>query len=167
MARLVAFLHHVEDAILVLLLGSMVVLAPLQILLRNFFDSALIWGDPMLRVLVLWLGLFGAMAASRGDRHITVDVLSRLLPGAAYRSLRVVTSAFTAAVCGIVAWHSWRFVELEREFGSTAFNDIPAWLFQTVIPFSFGVIGIRYALLMGSDANALLRGRGARKGAAP
>lgn len=163
-ARVVAVLHRVEDAMLVLLLGAMVLLAPLQILLRNVFDSALIWGDPLLRVLVLWLGLFGAMAASRGDRHITVDVVARLLPAAGSRALRVVTSAFTAAVCGVVAWHSWLFVQTEREWGSTAFNDIPAWLFELVIPLSFAVIGLRYALLMGNEALALLSGRASRRG---
>ena len=41
--RIVAFLHRAEDAALALLLGAMVVLAPLQIFLRLFFDAGLPW----------------------------------------------------------------------------------------------------------------------------
>ena len=59
-------IHRVEDFVLALLLSAMILLASAQIFLRNLFDSSLSWGDPMLRILVLWVGLLGALAASRG-----------------------------------------------------------------------------------------------------
>jgi TRAP-type C4-dicarboxylate transport system permease small subunit len=52
-------LHRAEDALLVVLLSTMIVLAGTQIILRNFLDSGFVWIDPLLRVLVLWLGLLG------------------------------------------------------------------------------------------------------------
>ena len=58
-------LHRAEDALLVILLTAMIVLACTQILLRNFFDSGIVWIDPLLRVMVLWLGLVGATVATR------------------------------------------------------------------------------------------------------
>jgi TRAP-type C4-dicarboxylate transport system permease small subunit len=154
--RSLGALHTLEDAVLALLLGLMVVLAPLQIFLRNFFDLGLTWADPLLRVLVLWVGLMGAVSASRGNRHITVDVLSRLLPVRPRAALGVVTSAFTAAVSGIVAWHSGQFVSVEREFGSEAFSGIQAWIFEIVIPIAFGIMAIRYLLLTFEDAGVFL-----------
>ena len=69
-------LHRAEDALLVLLLSAMIVLAATQIMLRNFFDSGFVWIDPLLRVLVLWLGLIGATVATRNNRHIRIDLLS-------------------------------------------------------------------------------------------
>ena len=143
--RIVAFLHRAEDAALALLLGAMVVLAPLQIFLRLFFDAGLPWADPMIRVLVLWVGLFGAISASRGDRHITIDVLPRLLPDRARAGLAVLIHIFTVWVCALLAWHSGRFVESEREFGGDAFLGIPAWALESVMPFAFAVIALRYA----------------------
>ena len=37
------------------------------------------------------------------------------------------------------------FVESEREFGGDAFLGIPAWALESVMPFAFAVIALRYA----------------------
>ncbi len=50
-----------EDALLVLILTAMIFLATIQIFLRNFLDMGFIWGDEMLRMLVLWLAVAGAL----------------------------------------------------------------------------------------------------------
>ena len=151
-------LHRIEDGFLAVLLGVMVLLAPLQILLRNVFDHGITWADPLIRVLVLWVGLLGALAASRGDRHISIDALSRMLPLRSRFVVALLTSSFTAAVSGLIAWHSGRFVLDEREFGSVAFSGIPAWLFESIIPLAFGLIAVRYLLRAWHHARALLTG---------
>ncbi len=70
-----------EDAVLVVILSGMILLAAGQIVLRNFFDIGFIWSDEALRMMVLWLAVAGAVAASRNDKHINIDVLDRFLPG--------------------------------------------------------------------------------------
>jgi len=157
---LVGVVHKLEDAFLALLLGVMVLLAPLQIFLRNFFDEGVTWGDPLLRVLVLWVGLLGAVSAARGDRHITIDVLSRFVGDRPRLVLRIVTSLFTVVVCGFVAYHSGQFVALEREFESEAFSGMPAWIMQVVIPFAFAAIGLRYLAYAIGDGLRIARGEG-------
>ena len=47
-------LHRAEDALLVLLLSTMILLAGTQIVLRNMLDTGVVWIDPLLRVMVLW-----------------------------------------------------------------------------------------------------------------
>jgi len=157
---LLGVVHKIEDTFLALLLGVMVLLAPLQIFLRNFFDEGVTWGDPLLRVLVLWVGLLGAVSASRGDRHITIDVLSRFVGDRMRLSMRIVTSLFTFVVCALVAYHSWQFVALEREFESEAFSGMPAWIMQVVIPFAFAVMGVRYFAYAVGDGMRIARGEG-------
>jgi len=139
-------IHRVEDLVLALLLSAMILLASAQIFLRNLFDSSLSWGDPLLRILVLWIGLLGALAASRGNRQITVDVITRLLKGRAQSAVRAVASVFTTTVCGLLAYHAGRFVEMERAAGTPAVAGLPAWPFELVMPFAFGMICLRYAL---------------------
>ena len=155
---LLGVVHKVEDAVLALFLGAMVVLAPLQIFLRNFFDQGVTWGDPLLRVLVLWVGLLGAVSASRGNRHISIDVLSRFVNTRPRLAMQIVTSLFTVIVCALVAKYSWDFVALEREFESEAFSGMPAWIMQIVIPFAFGAMGLRYLAYAVGDALRLARG---------
>ncbi len=141
--RALAVLHRVEDAVLALVLGGMVLLAPTRIVLR-LFDVSITWADPLLRVMVLWVGLLGAVAATRGDRQISVDVLSHVLPDRPKAALRVLTSVIAAGVSALVAWHSFAFVATEYEWETVAFESVPAWMTQVVIPFSFAVIALRY-----------------------
>ena len=148
-------LHRVEDALLVLLLGATVLLAPLQIALRSVFGTGIAWIDPLLRVLVLWLGLLGALVASRDGRLINIDVMSRALPPRPRAAAGALTSLFTAAVSGIVAYHAARFVASELRFDSVAFSGIPAWVLESVLPFAFGAIALRYLLRCAADLGSL------------
>jgi TRAP-type C4-dicarboxylate transport system permease small subunit len=160
-------LYRLEEAALALLLGAMIVLSSLQILLRSVFDGGIAWADPMLRVLVLWVGLLGAVTASREGRQITVDVISRLLSGRVRAAVGAVTSLFTAGVSGVLAYHGTRFVASEHEFASVAFSGIPAWALESVIPFAFAAITLRYLGHAAGDLQALLRGENAAEGLGP
>jgi TRAP-type C4-dicarboxylate transport system permease small subunit len=151
-------LQRAEDALLVLLLGAAVVLAPLQIALRGVFGTGLAWIDPLLRVLVLWLGLLGALAASRDGRMINIDVMSRVLPPRPRAAAGAVTSLFTAVVSAIVAYHAARFVASELRFGSVAFSGLPAWMLESVLPVAFGAIALRYLLRFARDLGAAISG---------
>ncbi|MDJ0867360.1 MAG: TRAP transporter small permease [Myxococcota bacterium] len=158
-------LQRVEDVVLSLLLGAMILLAPAQILLRGVLGTGISWVDPLLRVLVLWLGLLGAVAASWEGRHITIDALSRLLPHRARAAAGAVSSLFTAVATAFVAYHGARFVASEYRFESAAFSGLPAWPFESVIPFSFAAIALRYLRLAVSDLAAVFRGGGDEQGA--
>jgi TRAP-type C4-dicarboxylate transport system permease small subunit len=153
--RAIDLIHRVEDIVIALLLTAIVLLAPLQIALRTFFDAGIGWLDPLLRASVLWLGLLGALAASRGDRHINIDALSRLVSERGKRVVHVFTSLFTAGICGVVAWHASRLILIEIEYESVAFSGIPAWWLEVVIPVSFGLIALRYLLLALRDARGV------------
>ena len=155
MARLLILIHRIEDGLLALLLSGMIILASGQIILRNLLEVGFTWADPLTRVLVLWVGLLGALAASREDKHIAIDVLSRFLPPRLRFGAKAITSLFTAAVCGIVAYHAGRFVALEREAQLVAFGGIPVWILESVIPFAFGLIALRYGLLFVSRTRAV------------
>ena len=135
-----------EDAVLVLILTTMIILAAGQIFLRNFMDIGVIWGDEMLRMLVLWIAVAGAVAASRDDKHINIDVLNRFLPERVALAVKVLLHLFTALVCGVVAWHSLAFVQMSREFEDVLLGSIPAWMLQAVLPVGFSLITWRYSL---------------------
>lgn len=159
LARLEKFGRIGEDAILVIILTSMILLAAAQILMRNLFNFGFIWTDEVLRMLVLWLALGGAVAASRSDKHINVAVLDRFLPQKARQSLRIVICLFTAAVCGIITWNSILFVQTTYEFGDRLMGDVPAWLPQLILPVGFGLICYRYLLFVIAGTIRLVRGR--------
>jgi len=145
-SRLLRATAYFEDALLVLILAAMVFLSATQIILRNLFDGAILWADPMLRVGVLWVGMIGAMVATRSDKQISVDAVSRFLPTHWKARVRVITDFFTAGVSAVVAWSAFRLVLDDRAAGVTAMAFVPVWACEAILPVAFGVIALRYVL---------------------
>ncbi|MCK2169380.1 TRAP transporter small permease subunit, partial [Thalassospira xiamenensis] len=110
MRRLLSWLHRLEDGLIVAILLGMVLLAVVQIGLRNMAGVSLIWVEPLLRNAVLWIGLLGAMIASRRDEHIRIDLLGQWLPKSFQPWITGTVDLFTAAICTLVAWYSIGFV---------------------------------------------------------
>lgn len=137
-----------EDVLLVAAFLALVVLAGLQIVLRNMFDSGLSWIDPVLRILVLWVGMLGAVAASREDRHINIDVLSRFIPPALLPWSKRVVAVASALVCALLAWHTFRFVRDEYVYSDVEVAGIPVWLWQSILPLGFALMTWRFAVLV-------------------
>lgn len=151
MRRAARWLNYFEDCLIVFILLMMIGLAVYQIVLRNVFGSSLVWVEPLLQNAVLWIGLFGAMIASRRDEHIRIDLLNNYLKPAARRWLAVVLDLFTSAICAVVAWHSMIFLFGEMEGGGNAFPGMPAWILQAMIPIGFAVIALRYLIMFFLD----------------
>ena len=103
----------------------------------------------------------GAVAASRGDKHINIAILDRFLPGRLRTASKFVVDLFTSAICGVVSWHSLQFVLTSHEFGDVLLGGVPAWLLQSVLPVGFGLICYRYALFAIRDLVGLFRAGGA------
>jgi len=139
-------LHRIEDAILVLLLVCLLGLAAYQVAARNLFDTGILWGDSLVRVLVLWLALFGAMIASRKNDHISINFLEHLIQESTKKHISRITGLFTAVICLVCAWYSYQFVLFEYEDQVTAFAKVPAWVCEAILPFAFSVIGLRYLI---------------------
>ena len=144
MAVLTRSIHKLEDYILISLLLSMILLAGTDILARWIFGGGISWVPPLLRVMVLWLGLLGALLATRSREHIAIDVINRMVSPKVNRILQATTQLFAGAVCLIIAYHSQLFVQMAREFNDIAFAQIPAWPMQVIIPFAFTGMGLRF-----------------------
>ncbi len=144
--RLYRFLLRFEESLLVIILLGTIIIAVAQVLLRNFFHAGIPWGDSLVRIMVLWLGLIGAMIASRNHRHIKIDIISRHLVPASQILLRRFTDIITSGVCFIVAWYSYVFVRIEYQDGIIAFENVPVWVTEVIIPFAFLAMAIRYLI---------------------
>ncbi|MGP0629577.1 TRAP transporter small permease [Nitrospina sp. 32_T5] len=139
-------LARAETAVLILLLTLMVLLSFGQVVLRNVMGSGILWGDTLLRQLVLWVGFLGASLAVRERKHIAIDFLPYFLNEFWKRINRIGVDLVTAVISAFLALAAWDFMIFEKEGGSTLFLEIPVWLFQTILPFSFALISLRLAL---------------------
>ncbi len=148
-----------ETTLLVVLLLGMILLSTAQIVLRNFFDIGFFWSDEILRTLVLWIALAGAVAASRTDKHISISLIETFAGERVKRGVKFLTHVFSAAICGLLTWFSLEFALTSREYGDVVLGAVPAWLLQMVLPVGFGLICYRYLLLSVSDLFAVITGK--------
>lgn len=150
-------LGMVEVSILGLLLGTLIVLGGLQIVLRNIFHSGLLWADPLMRHIVLWLGCLGAALATTTARHINIDVFSRLLPDNIKPWRRSLVYGATAMATFILGVAAWRLVIDEKSYGDIAFGSVPVWTLQLILPIAFFMIAYRSIvnLFIGLEAEPL------------
>ncbi len=140
-------LNRFEDWTLIVLLTAMVSLAFVQIIYRNVLGGGLPWIDPLLRILVLWVALSGAIIATRSNHHIRIDVLVRRLPRRPFRVVQRVVYSVSMVVCGVIAWVSLDLIQMDRGDGTIAFAGVPAWITELIIPISFSMMTLRFLLM--------------------
>ena len=137
----------IEETFLCLLLTSMILLACVQIFLRFFFSGGFAWADPILRYMVLWAGLFGAAVATKKGKHISIDILSHLLPDSFKPLLQALLNLFSAGVCSVLTYAAINFVHDEATYGGRGLLEIPSWGLNLVFPIAFGIMSLRFLIL--------------------
>ena len=145
--RLLRTVNSIEDWLLISMLAAMVILAVTQIIYRNVAGGGVAWIDPLLRMLVLWVALSGAVIASRTDNHIRIDFFAKYITGKYYFYIKRIVHAYCVVICALIAWYSVRFVKMDYKYGTEAFADVPAWITELIIPIAFGLMAFRYFLL--------------------
>ncbi|MBI2339871.1 MAG: TRAP transporter small permease [Deltaproteobacteria bacterium] len=137
-------LVKIETFLLGLTLIVLLFFASLQVVLRNFFDSGINWGDVFARHLVLWIAFFGATLSTREGRHISIDALAKVLPARAKPIVDLFIRFFCIVVCFLLAKAAWKFMMDEKGAETILFAKVPTWYFITIMPAGFAVITYAY-----------------------
>ena len=151
-----------ESFVLCLLLSSMILLSCLQIFLRTFLGGGLLWADPVLRLLVIWCGFLGGLAATGQGRHIAIDLAGDKLPGLLKVWIEFFTLLFCVLASAGLAWAAWRFWAGEWEYGALGPLQIPMWVWNCIYPVTFSLIAGKYLLLSALQLKALFPAAAAR-----
>jgi C4-dicarboxylate transporter, DctQ subunit len=140
------FLEIIEGQLIIIILSLTILLSFGQMLLRNFFDTGIVWGDTLLRQWVLWLGFLGAALAVRQNKHISIEVFSNLSSLYWKRIIGIFTRLVAGVISGFLTFAAWSFMLFEKQSESTLFLDLPVWAFQIILPYSFMIISIRFII---------------------
>ena len=140
------FLGKIETSLLCLIIAMMLGLAVLKIVMRYVFSASLLWSDIMLQHLTLWLCLLGAALATCERRHISIDVLSRILPERITRWSNFIIDCLALIVVGILAYYGFSFLHDEQLSEAVLIGSVPLWWAKAIIPYGFVLIGIHLFL---------------------
>jgi len=140
----------VERSLVITLVTVMLLLAFTQVILRNYFSMGILWADPLLRHLVLWIAFLGASLATAREKHISIDLITRYVSPATTNLIRIVTNLFACIVSYVLAQAGWTFVRAEMDSQTVLLTigvmEFPAWWFQLIIPVGFGLLSFRFFL---------------------
>jgi TRAP-type C4-dicarboxylate transport system permease small subunit len=156
--RFIALLVGIETALLVLSLSTMVLLSFGQVVLRNLFNTGVLWADPLVRQMVLWSGFLGAALATHGDRHITIDALTKYISPRLRTIMKVITGSAAAVITWYLADAAWIFLLDERAAGGELFLGIPSWGGLLIIPVGYWLMMVHFAANAITGIHAALRG---------
>ena len=168
------WLGYLEQGLLIVLLAAMIAIGTVNIVLQNAGrlhlpvpDSVMggfMWADPTLRWMVLWVGMIGAMVATRSGRHLNMDAFARLLPASIRRWVDVVINLFAAGVCGVLLYVAFPYLQEEMQGGGeNIVGPIQRWQGESVFVLVFAVMTFRFLL---AAADGVL-GRATGPGVAP
>ncbi len=147
--RINTFLSKIEIGLLCLIVATMIGLAILEIVLRYIFKTSLLWKTVMLENMTLWLCFLGAALATAEKRHISIDVLSRILPEKIKRYSYYVIDVLSIVVVSILVYYGFEFLIDEQQIQKTLIGTIPLWWAKTIIPIGFAIIDIHLLLQLG------------------
>lgn len=139
------YTNAIEESLLTVLLLSIVFFSCLQIVLRNLFHGGLIWIDPLMRIIVLWITFLGAMAATSRGRHISIDLLARIFPHTKMMAHRIAASVPTVA-CVVLANGSYEYLRQEYQFGRETLLGLRTWQLHSVLLFGFILLAYRFVV---------------------
>jgi len=135
---------------------AFLVAGALPIVCRVFELPGVPWSGPLSNHLVLWVALFGAGAAARDRKQLSIDAVGSFLPDRGRLALRSAGYGIAAIACLALLYPSVQFAlgEIEFSTGEEAFFGVPqAWL-PSVLPIGFGLLALRLALAAWGDARA-------------
>lgn len=133
-----------EGTIFCLFLGVMLAISGLQVIMRNFFRTGVLWFDPLVRTLVLWVAFLGALTATSHARHLHIDVLRRSLPEKIRRPVSRALSTLAAVCCALLANGSYAYLREEYHHAMSPFLGVPSWAAQSILLWGFGLLAYRF-----------------------
>lgn len=138
-----------ENALLVFFLTVTVGMAFLQVVLREFWSTGIIWGDVFLRHLVLWIGFFGAALAAKESRHFSINIITRRLPSSVQRVVQIFLDLTAAVVCYFLVQAGISFIADEIKYNTQPLftvlgTNVMSYYLEIVIPIGFGLIGLHF-----------------------
>ena len=142
-------LGYIENGLLVIFLTVTVVMAFLQVILREFWQTGILWADVFLRHLVLWIGFFGAALAAKESRHFSIDIITKRLPVVVQRIVQALLNLSAAGVCYFLCRAGMSFISDEIKFSNQPLftilgKNIMPYHFEIIIPIGFGLIGVHF-----------------------
>jgi len=135
-----------ENSLAGLTLLLMAGLPVLEIVLRVLFNSGIPASSTYVQNLTLWVGFSGAVLAARDNGHLTFLLGRDLFPQGTHNYCVALIAMISTAVAASLSWAALDFVRAEIQSPVVVAGWLPTWAVEAILPASFAVMAIRFAM---------------------
>ena len=152
----VKFISNIEEYLCEALLAFFVVLLFVQILLRQFFQYSLPWGEELATYLFVWFAYLGAVVAAKMSAHNRVAFHFRFFPPIVKKVSEALADLLWVAFNLYFAWLSYDFVFNRMNlFWKSQTIGLPMKYFYMILPIAFVLMSVR---ILWNNYLALVKG---------
>lgn len=132
-------------------LAAALIVMDVQIVSRYVFNNTLVWGEEVVRYLIIWSTMFGAAVAYLEGQHTAMATFVDRLAPRSRKGVRALAHGAIAGFCALVAWHgiglAWRNA-LRNQLSPAL--QWPIWYVYAAVPAGFVLIGLAALALAAS-----------------
>lgn len=135
-----------EDAALAVVLALMMLVPPVEIVLRKLIGQGISNAPAIVQHLTLIAGMMGAAIAAREHRLVSLGSIHMLIPKRWLTATQVIAGAIAGAVSLLLCLAAVDFVQTERGGAAMVAYRIPVWVVELSLPIAFAAITLRVLL---------------------
>lgn len=134
-------LEKISSIIVIILTAVMCVTILLQVAMRYFFNSPLVWSEELARYAMIWVTFLGTAIAQKRGTLVCVDMFVNMMSEKVKNILGIVCNIIELIFGGVLAYYSFIFAYGASSFvqTSTALH-VPMWIVYTCVPLGFTMI---------------------------
>lgn len=133
--RIRAILQRISDVSVLSFLTALIVLSIIQVLLRKLFNESLPNADGWITMMVYYIALFGAAAASFRGKHIQIEALSKFVGPVVNRIFDVLRHLVSIFVLIVLIQAALKYLEFQAgALDEFAFGIQTYWFEAMIIP---------------------------------
>lgn len=129
------YLARLENLLLTLVSGVMILILMSQVILRYLFSHPLFWAEEVSVQLLVFMTLIGLSLLLKDQRMITIDLVTSFFPKRIQSVLSTVLGVTSLAILIFFAFIATQWIcrpEVRLEFSPT--TDLPVWYNYTALP---------------------------------
>lgn len=158
-------LCFIEEVIITFGLFTSAIILFINVILRYFFKSGIVWAEEYTRYAIIWITFVGGGVAVRHGAHLRVSALLDSLKGNKKKTLSfivyIITIAFTVF---LFIWGTMLTLQIKSTNQLTPAMEIPTYLIYLAIPVGGLLMTIRslqslWVELKGGDGSKKISGK--------
>ena len=143
MKKFLYFLDHIEEYLLMIMMGAMAIVVIIQVIFR-VIGSSLPWSEELSRYLAVWITFIGAALGVKRGAHVGVEALKVALPKGPRRILELFALICMVFLACVVVYYSIQIIHMQLRTGQKSpAMRIPMWRAYIGIPIGMCLVVIR------------------------